>query len=163
MFVSTDEKLTFSPFFLQPANASHRRYEALRAYFVEGLPSKQAAARFGYSPGSFRGLVHQFRSDPKQLFFRPVPEEARATKSQDQRRQRVVALRKQEGFARLPRRRDEERPGTVRPVAAEAADVRRLDLSPRQFRTKFGGLFLFLPDLAACDLPGILARAGFPR
>ena len=191
MFVSTDEKLTFSPFFLQPANASHRRYEALRAYFVEGLPSKQAAARFGYSPGSFRGLVHQFRSDPKQLFFRPVPEEARATKSQDQRRQRVVALRKQnlsiydisralareelkfspvavaqvlkeEGFARLPRRRDEERPGTVRPVAAEAADVRRLDLSPRQFRTQFGGLFLFLPDLAACDLPGILARAGFP-
>jgi transposase len=191
MFVSTDEKLTFSPFFLHPANASHRRYEALRAYFVEGLPSKEAAARFGYSPGSFRGLVHQFRSDPKRLFFRPVHEEARATKRQDQRRQRVVALRKQnlsiydisralareelklspvavaqvlkeEGFARLPRRRDEERPGTVRPVAAEAADVRRLDLSPRQFRTKFGGLFLFLPDLAACDLPGILARAGFP-
>ena len=28
--------------------------------------------------------------------------------------------------------------------------------------TKFGGLFLFLPDLVAADLDGILARSGFP-
>jgi hypothetical protein len=31
-------------FFLQPANPTHRIYEALRAYFVEGLSSKEAAS-----------------------------------------------------------------------------------------------------------------------
>ena len=45
-------------FFLQPANATQRQYEALRAYFVEGLPSGEVARRFGYSPGSFRVLCH---------------------------------------------------------------------------------------------------------
>ena len=55
MFISKEEKQTFSKHFLTPANTAHRRYEALRAYFVEGLSSKKAADRFGYSPGSFRG------------------------------------------------------------------------------------------------------------
>ena len=27
--------------FLQPTNATHRQYEALRAYFVEGLPGPE--------------------------------------------------------------------------------------------------------------------------
>ena len=45
---------------------------------------------------------------------------------------------------------------------ADAADVRQLDLSPRHFRTKFGGLFLFLPYLVSADLDTILARCGFP-
>lgn len=34
--------------------------EALRAYFIEGVASKEAAKRFGYTEGSFRVLVHQF-------------------------------------------------------------------------------------------------------
>ena len=50
--------------FLQPATSTHRQYEALRAYFVEGLPSAEAARRFGYSAGSFRVLCHQFRQAP---------------------------------------------------------------------------------------------------
>ena len=63
--------------FLVPTNPTHRQYETLRAYFVEGLPSAEAARRFGYTPASSR--VHKFR--------------------------------------------------------------RQLDLSPRSFRTRFGGLF----------------------
>jgi hypothetical protein len=55
--------------FLQPANATHRQYEALRAYFVEGLPGPTVAARFGYSYASFRVLAHQFRKDPNRTFF----------------------------------------------------------------------------------------------
>ncbi|KKK56952.1 hypothetical protein LCGC14_3059370, partial [marine sediment metagenome] len=69
---------------------------------------------------------------------------------------------KEEGFARLPRRRDDERPSAVRPSVAEVADVRQLDLSPRHFRTKFGGLFLFLPYLASVPFDRILNQAGFP-
>ena len=177
--------------FLQPVNATHRQYEALRAYCVEDLPSAQAAARFGYSPGSFRVLVHAFRQDPQRAFFLTPAKGPQTAPKKDRLRDRVVALRKQnlsiydisctlrdegdllspaavaillqaEGFARLPRRLDEERPPGSRPTTADVADVRQLDLSPRSFRTQFGGLFLFLPSLAALPFDRLLRRAGFP-
>jgi hypothetical protein len=49
-------------FFLEPGQTSHRRYEALRAIFVEGLPLNQVADRFGYRPSALRSLVSRFRS-----------------------------------------------------------------------------------------------------
>jgi hypothetical protein len=48
-------------FFTAPALAAHRRYEALRAVFVDGLTQKEAAGRFGYTPGAFRQHVLHFR------------------------------------------------------------------------------------------------------
>jgi hypothetical protein len=60
---STD-RLTLASRFLEPANSTHRQYEALRAFFVEQTSSAKAAARFGYTPGSLRVLVHQFRKQP---------------------------------------------------------------------------------------------------
>ncbi|MGA7501201.1 MAG: hypothetical protein WBX00_31090 [Isosphaeraceae bacterium] len=62
----------------------------------------------------------------------------------------------------MPRRADDERPLGSRPTTADVADVRQLDLSPRSFRTKFGGLFLFLPMLASIPLDRILKNSGFP-
>ena len=184
-------RLTLARRFLEPSNSTHRQYEALRAFFVDGLPSAQAARQFGYTPGSFRVLVHQFRNHPGRDFFAPTARLGRPQGKQQRLRQHVVTLRKQnlsvhdisralaregeslspaavaavlkeEGFAKLPRRRDEERPDQPRPVTADVADVRQLDLAPRVLHTKFGGLFLFLPDLVAADLDGILARSGFP-
>lgn len=188
MVAKSRQSLTLSRHFLEPTNATHRRYEALRAYFVEGLPSAEAAARFGYSPGSFRVLTHEFRQDPAREFFLPSARQSRPHGKQNRLRDEVVALRKQnlsmydisravsreqeaispaavaailreEGFARLPRRLDDERPEAPRPTTAEVADVRQLDLAPRHFRTRFGGLFLFLPWLASCSLDGLLRRA----
>lgn len=177
--------------FLEPRNATHRQYEALRAYFVEERPSAEVAELFGYTPGSFRVLCHEFRKNPDREFFLTPRTGPRPSVEADPVRQEIIALRKQnlsiydigealekegierspssiaavlkeEGFARLPRRRDDERPARVRPQAAQVADVRRLDLSPREFRTKFGGLFLFVPYLAAIPLEKLLAQAGFP-
>lgn len=74
----------------------------------------------------------------------------------------ISKVLKEEGFARLPRRRDEERPAAVRPEVADVADIRQLDLSERNFRTKFGGLFLFLPYLAQIPFDRILQQCGFP-
>jgi hypothetical protein len=185
------DRLTLARRFLEPSNSAHRQYEALRAFFVEGLPSAEAAARFGYTPGSFRVLVHQVRNRPDRDFFVPIPHQGRPPGKQKRPRQQVVALRKQnlsvhdisralardgealspaaiaailkeEGFAKLPRRRDEERPDRPGPITADVADVRQLDLTPRAVHTKFGGLFLFLPDLIAADLDAVLARSGFP-
>lgn len=192
MFNSKPNKLTnMARFFLEPANSTHRQYEALRAYFVEDLPSVEVARRFGYSPGSFRVLTHQFRQNPARPFFLPPQKGPQASPKADRLRDKVVALRKQnfsiydisrvleesgqrasavavslilkdEGFARLPRRRDEERLPGPRPEVAEIADVNRLDLSIRRFRTQFGGLYLFVPYLAQIPLERLLEEAGFP-
>jgi hypothetical protein len=192
MFTSKPKKLTdLAQVFLEPANATHRQYEALRAFFVEGLSSGEAARRFGYTTGSFRVLVHQFRQKPRRDFFLASPKGPQVAPKADPLRDQIIALRKQnlsiydisrnlahqghslspvavaqvlknEGFARLPRRADDERPAGSRPTIADVADIRQLDLSPTSFRTKFGGLFLFVPMLASIPLDRILHDAGFP-
>jgi hypothetical protein len=188
---NSSERLTLARRFLEPSNSTHRQYEALRAFFVEGVSSSQAATRFGYTPGSFRVLVHQFRNQRKRQFFLTPTQELKPPGKQKRLRDQVVSLRKQnlsvhdishvlaredeslspaavatilkeEGFAKLPRRLDEERPDHPRPVVADVADVRQLDLRPRTVHTDFGGLFLFLPDLIAVNLDAVLNRSRFP-
>ena len=155
------------------------------------VPRREAARRFGYTPGSFRVLVHQFRQNPRRDFFLKPTKGPQSAPKTDPVRDRIIALRKEnlsiydisrnlaheghplspvavaqilkdEGFARLPRRADDERPPGSRPTTADVADVRQLDLSPQSFRTKFGGLFLFLPMLASIPLDRILRESGFP-
>ena len=192
MFTSSGTTLTeLARVFLEPANSTHRQYEALRAFFVEGVPGAEAAERFGYTPGSFRVLVHQFRQDPQRAFFVPPAKGPQAAPKTDPLRDQVIALRKQnlsiydisralqkeghrlspvavsvllkaEGFARLSRRPDAQRPPGERPAVAEVADVRKIDLSPRRIHTKFGGLFLFLPTLVSMNFPKVLQRVGLP-
>lgn len=192
MFNSKPKHLTeLERIFLEPANPTQRQYEALRAYFVEGLSSREAAKRFGYTPNSFRVLCHQFRQNPQRSFFILPKKGPKRAPKHDPVHHQIISLRKQnfsiydisealkneghklspvaislilkkEGFARLPRRYDDERPDTPRPTAAAVADVRRLDLKPRTFRTKFGGLFLFVPYLAAIPLDNLLKQAGLP-
>ncbi|MCP4630965.1 MAG: transposase [bacterium] len=60
-------------FFTIPSLEWQRRYEALRASFVERLPAKVVADKFGYSPGYIRLLRHQFRRGTID-FSEPVPE-----------------------------------------------------------------------------------------
>lgn len=175
--------------FLVPQNSTHRQYEALRAYFVDRLPAPQVAGRFGYTLGSFRQLVHQFREAPQRRFFAEPP--PRGVKASDTVREQIVRLRKQnlsvydirealkkdgigrssvavgavlkqEGFAKLPRRLDEERPPGTKPTAADRADVRNLSLEPRSVRSKFGGLCLFLPALAAIGFDRVIGKCGLP-
>ena len=71
-------------------------------------------------------------------------------------------LLREEGFARLPRRRDEERPATLKPEAAAIADVRQINLAPRSFRTRVGGLFLFVPLMRSIDLGAVLQPPRLP-
>src|SRR3954452_21018842 len=89
------DRLTLARHFLEPSSPSHRQYEALRAFFVEGLPSAQAAARFGYNPGSFRVLVHEFRHGLGRDLFLPTASRGRTRGKASRLRDRVVALRKQ--------------------------------------------------------------------
>lgn len=178
-------------FFLEPSNPKQRQYEALRAYFVEGRSSEEVARAFGYSPGSFRVLCHQFRRDPDPNFFLITPKGPRSQPRKASARNLIIELRKrnhsvyeiseilkdrsvglsptavrevlrEEGFAPLPRRLDEERPEYPRPTIEPVADVRAFSLFPRKFITRCGGLFLFIPDLVQLDLDHIAITARLP-
>ena len=178
--------------FLEPRNVTHRQYEALRAFFVEGMSQTEAAEAFGYSVGTFRVMCCTFRKNPQRDFFiQPQLGPKKMADKQDNMRERMVSLRKQnlsiydiakhlkadgrsltapaiagilkeEGFSRLPRRRNEERPHRLGPDKAPVANVGELDLTPRRFSTKFGGLFFFLPMLARLPIGKIISEAGFP-
>lgn len=179
-------------FFLEPTHARHRQYEALRAYFVEGLSSCEAAKRLGYQPGSFRILCWRFRHLMDRDFFRDIPHGPKSQPRKDAVRQRVIALRKQnfsvydirdelertakdrlsvtairellhqEGFSRLPRRADEERPNRPRPLADAVADVRQFSLTEGEFSTHVGGLFLLLPLLVRFNLDRLVHECHLP-
>ena len=92
MFPSKAKQLTdLARVFLEPANPTHRQYEALRAFFVEKLSGAEVAKRYGYSPGSFRVLVHHFRQNPQRLFFLPTAKGPHAAPKSDPIRDQVVA------------------------------------------------------------------------
>ena len=82
-------------FFLEPQQPRQRQYEALRAYFAEGMPSAEAARRFGYTPGAFRVLCHAFRHGRRRDFFTEAPRGPQAQTKKDPARPLITALRKQ--------------------------------------------------------------------
>lgn len=49
-------------FFVEPQLTFHRRYEALRAFFVENRPVAEIAAQFGYKPTALDVMISRFRS-----------------------------------------------------------------------------------------------------
>src|SRR6266852_114111 len=166
-------------------------YEALRAYFVEGRPSAEVAHDFNYSPGSFQVLCHHFRRDPQPSFFVSTHPGPRSQPKKSAARDLVIRLRKQnhsvyeisealkeqksplsptavrevlkeEGFAPLPRRLDQERPERPSPTIEPVADVRQFSLTPRTFTTRCGGLFLFVPDLVRLKVDALVQAAHLP-
>ena len=63
-------------FFLAPQQTFHRRYEALRAIFVDDQPIDRVAERFGYKPSALRSMASRLRADCRQgvatPFFSPT-------------------------------------------------------------------------------------------
>ncbi|MBI4294498.1 MAG: hypothetical protein HY661_23715 [Betaproteobacteria bacterium] len=179
-------------FFERPSHPRQRMYEALRAYFLEGRASHQVARDFGYSPGSFRVLCHQFRQERLAPFFASPSPGPREQPKKSKAQELVVALRKQnhsvyeiaealkecdlmlsptavrellraEGFAPLPRRLDQERPAHLGPTVEPVADVRQFALAPgSEFPTRCGGLFLFLPELERLQAFSLASAARLP-
>lgn len=166
-------------------------YEALRAYFVERRPSAEAAKAFGYTPGSFRVLCHQFRRDPAPAFFLAPKAGPRSQPFKTAVRDTIIRLRKrnhsiyeisatlkesktplsptavrevlkEEGFAALPRRLDEERPERLSPTVEAIADVRGFALPQGRVRTRCGGLFLFVPALVRLGIDAMAEEARLP-
>jgi len=89
-----ERRRALAGFFTSPEGVAQRRYEALRAYFVEGASAAQAAKRFGYAPATMVALVRDFRPEQDEFFRerRPGPRVAPAKQAA---RERVLALRAQ--------------------------------------------------------------------
>jgi len=82
--------------FTAPEQVNHRRYEALRAFFVEGLSHAEAGARFGYTRWAMVDLVRQHRAGKLELFApprKPGPPPGTAP-AKERVRGRVIELRR---------------------------------------------------------------------
>ena len=172
-----------------PSDPAQRRYEALRAYFVEGATAAQAAERFGYAPATMVALVRDFRPEQAQFFLqrRPGPRVAPAKQAA---RERVLALRAQghsvteiaaalidsetplnrtgvwellheEGIERLAPRPPSERGIGLRDHPPRVR-VMRWPERPFTERSSHAGLMLLVPALVALDLPGAVNHARLP-
>jgi transposase len=81
--------------FTEPTLAAQRRYEALRAYWVEELSAGEIAERFGYTKASVQTLISRYReADLAELFAASRPGPKRQPKK-DAARERVIELRRQ--------------------------------------------------------------------
>jgi transposase len=176
-------------FFADPTDTAQRRYEALRAYFLEGTTAAQAAARFGYAEASVQAMVRDFRAGDRDFFARRRPGPATAPAKQAARDQ-VLRLRaaghsvteitaalasgptplsrtgvwellRDEGFERLATRPPDQRGG---PRRDHPPRTRRITWPPQPLRlpSDYAGVLLLVPGLVTLDLPGAVAAAHFP-
>src|SRR5450755_1774348 len=84
-------------FFTTPEQVNQRRYEALRAFFVDGATHAEAAERFGYTRWAMVALVRDYRAGKLDLFAparKPGPPPGSAP-AKDRVRGRVITLRRQ--------------------------------------------------------------------
>jgi Transposase DDE domain len=83
--------------FTAPEQVNHRRYEALRAFFVDELTHAEAARRFGYTRWAMVNLVRDYRAGKLDLFApprKPGPPPGTAP-AKDRVRGRVIELRRE--------------------------------------------------------------------
>ena len=176
-------------FFAEPADPTQRRYEALRAYLLEGRTAAEVAAAFGYTTETLNSIVRDFRAGRREFFVvsRPGPKRAPA---KERAHDRIVELRSaghsideialvlaregialnrtgiaeviaEEGFGRLWRRPELLRGGPRREQLPRTGVI-DFDTWPERAQTKHAGLLLCIPDLVALDLPAIVKAAGYP-
>ena len=178
-------------YFTDPAGAAQRRYEALRAYFLDEMPAAEVADRFGYSTASVHQMATLLRKGRLNLFAEARPGPKGPRKATGQLRARVLELRAAghsvteiataltregmpvsaqtvwqvldaEGLPRLPRR-DEGRRGP--PARLDPVKATGLPGSPAGAVTlpcDHAGLLLLLPAICEVSLPDLIAQAGYP-
>ena len=177
-------------YFTEPGNAAQRRYEALRAYFVEGATAAQVADRYGYSTASVHQLATLLRTGKLSMFTKTRPGPKGPRKAVGPLRARVLALRAAdhsvteiaaalagegtpiaaqtvwqildaEGLPRLPRR-DETRRGS--PIQLASVKAAKLETWPTgaQLACDHAGLLLLLPGMVELELHQLVGAAGYP-
>jgi hypothetical protein len=178
-------------FFLHPLHDWQRRYEALRASFVDRLPAKVVADRFGYSPAYVNLLRHQFSHD-KIDFSEPVPEGKINRRAVDMAtRQKICSWREhrlsageitqllsedgievsvrtvervlaEEDYPRLPRRSRLKVGLTVQGARVPEVSQALAAGIARKVDCDSAGVFLFAPFIERLNLAKVVDDAGLP-
>ncbi len=182
---------TGAEFFTTPSGPAQRRYEAMRAYFVDEQPAAAVADQFGYSTASVHQMATLLRTGRMRLFADARPGPKGPTKATGPVRERVLALRARrlsvteiaailtaegtpisaqtvwkicdaEGLARL--RGDA---AAARGPAAQLTPVRAASLGgwpaePLDLPCDHAGLLLLAPAMAELGLHELISGAGYP-
>lgn len=74
-------------YFAHPQSPGQKQYEALRAFYLDNLPARVVADRFGYTVPSFNALKQKFKSGKLSFKFteKPGPQGSRLPKEIQQR------------------------------------------------------------------------------
>ncbi len=174
-------------YFVAPAEPFHRRYEAMRAYFVDELPAAEVGGRFGYSPATVHQLAAELRAGRTE-FFRSSKPGPRGPRKAATVRDRVLVLRARdlsvteiatrlraegnpvsaqtvwailhaEGIERLERRGPGGPAPRTEPVKARAVPAWP---SGAAWRCDHAGLYLLLPALVEVGLDELVRAAHYP-
>jgi transposase len=178
-------------YFTAPAGTAQRRYEALRAYFLDGMPAAEVADRFGYSTASVHQMATLLRKGRLSLFAETKPGPKGPRKVTGQVRTRVLELRSgghsvteiaatlaaeglpvsaqtawqildAEGIPRLGRRDEGRRGPPARLDPVKAAALPGWPTEPTSLPCDHAGLLLLVPAITALRLPELVASAGYP-
>jgi transposase len=178
-------------YFTEPAGAAQRRYEALRAYFIDEMPAAEVADRFGYSTASVHQMATLLRKGRLSLFAEARPGPKGPRKATGQLRQRVLELRTAghsvteiaaaltaegtpvsaqtcwqildgEGLPRLPRRDNSRRGPPARLDPVKAAALDGWPEAATSVPCDHAGLLLLFPAMADLKLDELVRSAGYP-
>jgi len=191
--MTDDDEFNPIEYFQNPKEPAQKRYEALRAYFLESLTQKEAAKRAGYSISTFQSLVSNFQNGKVEFFLKPQYGPNRRQAS-DFIHDRIVSLRKSghsvyeikdvlskegfntsiqtinriikdEGFAKLPRRTGEELGITKKNMLLPPIST-AIDLDQIEsyrFECQVGGIYYFIPYILQTGLYELISSAPFPE
>ena len=182
---------TGAEFFTAPSGSAQRRYEAMRAYFVDEWPAAAVAGQFGYSTASVHQMATLLRTGRMRLFAGARPGPKGPTKATGPVRERVLALRQRrlpvteiarilaregtpisaqtvwkicdaEGLARL-RGDDAAARGPATTLApVKAAALGGWPAEALDLRCDHAGLLLLAPAMAEAGLHELISGAGYP-
>jgi hypothetical protein len=180
-------------FFKHPTLAGQKQYEALRGYFIDHVPGREVARRFGYTYAAFNSLKQRFKAGALQFQF-TAPPGPKGPRVSAELREKIIKYRRQrlsayqiaevldtlgtplsvstisriladEGFARLPRRTQLliGRTKDNTIVPGYAAELEPDFLAGWRGTCAIGGIFLFAPLLEHFGVIDAIKQAKLPR
>jgi transposase len=84
-------------FFLNPLSIPQKQYEALRSFYIDHMPAKEAAKKAGFSYSYFKKLCYQFRQNLKKginPFFQDKKTGPKKRFTKPEMIDEIIALRK---------------------------------------------------------------------
>lgn len=180
-------------FFKHPAGAGHKQYESLRGYYVDHIPGKEVARRFGYTYAAFNSLKQRFKAGAVNFMF-TAPPGPKGPRISAELRERILEYRRKKlsayqiaevletlhtplsvstisriltdgGFSRLPRR-TQLLIGITKDntiVPNHASELESDSLTGWHGECAVGGIFLFAPLIEHFGIVESIKNACLPR